>query len=85
VRWTAQSPSGYCDGLWPGIPQERGQGGGPTNLPWVDSNGAVPSHRRALAPDKSVWIDFDPPAAGDPDCRAYMLAVADPAATGPDG
>jgi len=83
VRWTANSPVlGIADGLWPGIPQERGQGGGPTNLPWVDSNGAVLRIARALAPDKSVWIDFDPPPQATLTAEAYMLAVADPASYG---
>jgi hypothetical protein len=83
VRWTAKSPVlGISDGLWPGIPQERGQTGGPTNLPWVDSNGAVLRIARALAPDKGVWIDFDPPQQATLAAEAYMLAVADPASYG---
>ena len=83
VRWAANSPVlGISDGIWPGIPQERGQAGGPTNLPWVDSNGAALHIAGALAPDKSVWIDFDPPQKEKLVAEAYMLAVADPASHG---
>ena len=72
---------GISDGIWPGIPQERTPTGGPTNLPWVDSNGAVLLIARAVAPDKTVWIDFDPPQAKVA-VEAYQLAVADPASYG---
>ena len=82
MRGTASSPVlGVSDGVWPGIPQERMPAGGPTNLPWVDSNAAVLLIAGALAPDKNVWIEFDAPAAGQP-AEAYMLAVADPASYG---
>jgi len=82
MQWTASSPvMGVSDGKWPGIPQEMMPAGGPTNLPWVDSNGAVLLIARALAPDKSVWIEFDAPQAPQP-AEAYMLAVADPASYG---
>ena len=82
-RWKANSPVlGISDGLWPGLPQERGQGGGPTNLPWVDSNGAVLLIARALAPEKDVWINFDPPQPAKLTAEGYMLAVADAASYG---
>ncbi|MGB7758290.1 MAG: hypothetical protein WBL61_00595 [Bryobacteraceae bacterium] len=82
-RWTANSPIlGISDGLWPGIPQDRGVVSAPTNLPWVDSNGAVLLIVRALAPDKGVWIGFDAPPQAKPTAEAYMLAVADPASYG---
>ena len=84
VRGTANSPVlGIADGLWPGIPQATAQTGGPTNLPWVDSNGAVLQIARALVPGKGVWIDFDPPPPSPAlTADAYMLAVADSAAYG---
>lgn len=83
-RWTVDSPVlGISDGMWPGIPSERGAAtSGPTNLPWVDSNGAVVLIARALAPGKSVWIGFDPPKEVKPAAEAYLLAVADPASYG---
>jgi len=82
MRWTANSPlMGISDGKWPGIPQDVNQVGGPTNLPWVDSNGAVLRIAQALAPDKGVWIEFEPPQPA-PAAEAYMLAVADPASYG---
>lgn len=49
--WSANSPIlGVADGIWPGVPQEKAPTGGPTNLPWVDSNGALLGMARALAP-----------------------------------
>ena len=82
LAWTANSPLlGISDGKWPGIPQDINQAGGPTNLPWVDSNGAVLQIARALAPGKGVWIEFDPPPQA-PSAEGYMLAVADPASYG---
>ena len=82
MRSTAGSPlMGISDGKWPGIPQERMPAGGPTNLPWVDSNGAVIHIARSLSPDKSVWIEYDAPQAPQP-AEAYVLAVADPASYG---
>ena len=57
MRWTTNSPvMGVSNGVWPGIPQEMVPTGGPTSLPWVNSNGAVIRIARALAPDKGVWI-----------------------------
>ena len=77
VKAAASPVLGISDGVWPGIPQPSGQGGGPTNLPWVDSNGAIVLIARALAPDKSVWVAFDPPAQVKLAAEAYVLAVAD--------
>ena len=84
LAWTANSPLlGISDGKWPCIPQDINQAGGPTNLPWVDSNGAVLQIARALAPGKGVWIEFDsPPPQPAPSAETYMLAVADPASYG---
>ena len=52
VRSSAASPIlGISDGVFPGLPQAAAPAGGPTNLPWVDSNGAVLLIARALAPE----------------------------------
>jgi len=83
VQSGAASPVvGISDGVWPGLPQAASQAGGPTNLPWVDSNGAPLLIARALAPDKTVWIGFDPPQQAKLAAEAYVLAVADPASFG---
>ena len=81
MSWGAASRVlSISDGIWPGIPQDVNQAGGPTNLPWVDSNGAVLRIARAMAPGKGVWIEFDPPQQATAlTADAYMLAVADPA------
>lgn len=73
---------GISDGLWPGVSTAPPPAGGPTTLPWIDSNGSLLLIARALAPDKSVWIGFDPPAQAKPTPEAYMLAVADAASYG---
>ena len=81
VRSSAKSPIlGVSDGVFPGLPQGATPQGGPTNLPWVDSNGAILLIARALAPDKTVWVAFDPPAKAA--TEAYQLAVADSASHG---
>jgi hypothetical protein len=83
VRSAANSPIlGISDGLFPGVPERNLGAAGPTNLGWVDSNGATILIARALAPDKGVWIDFDPAPQAKPTAEQYMLAVADPASYG---
>jgi len=83
ARSIATSPIlGISDGVFPGLPQAAAATGGPTNLPWVDSNGAPLLIARALAPGKTVWIGFDPPPQAKLAAEAYVLAVADPASHG---
>lgn len=78
MRWGADSPVlSVTDGRWPGIPREKPLVAAPTSLPWVDSNGALLTMARALAPNKAVWIAVDPPQATVLTAEAYMLAVAD--------
>jgi len=76
--WGAQSPVlGVSDGIWPGVPQEKTPTGGPTNLPWVDSNGALLAMTQALAPNQAVWIVVDPPRQAKLTVENFLLAVAD--------
>jgi hypothetical protein len=83
VRSSAKSPVvGVADGVFPGLPQAATPQGGPTNLPWVDSNGAILLIARAVVPDKTVWVGFDPPAAAKLAAENYVLAVADAASHG---
>ena len=84
--WGANSPIlGVSDGLWPGVPQEKTPTGGPTNLPWVDSNGALLAMAQALAPNKAVWIVVDPPPKAKLTVENYLLAVADAEPMAGDG
>ena len=56
---------------------------GPTGVPWVNSNAWFSLLARELAPGKTLWLDFDPPAGSNllhP--AAYALAVADSHAYG---
>jgi hypothetical protein len=81
--WSAASPVlGVSDGFWPGVPQEKTPTGGPTNLPWVDSNGALLAMAQALAPNKAVWIVVDPPLRAKLTVENYLLTVADAEAYG---
>jgi hypothetical protein len=81
--WSANSPIlGVADGIWPGVPQEKAPTGGPTNLPWVDSNGALLGMTRALTPDKDVWIFVEPPTKAKLTVANYLLTVADAEAYG---
>ena len=81
--WGANSPVlSIADGLWPGVPQEKTPTGGPTNLPWIDSNGALLAMAHALAPGKVVWIVVDPPRKAKLTVENYLLAVADSEAYG---
>ena len=83
VRSSAKSAlMGVSDGVFPGLPQGATPQGGPTNLPWVDSNGAILQIARALAPDKTVWVGFDPAPGAKLAAEAYELAVADSASHG---
>jgi hypothetical protein len=83
VRSSASVPVvGISDGVFPGLPQAASQAGGPTNLPWVDSNGAPLLIARSLTPDKTVWICFAPAPGAKLAAEAYLLAVADPASHG---
>ena len=81
--WGAGSPVlGVADGLWPGVPLEKTPTGGPTNLPWVDSNGALLGMAEALAPDKTLWVFVDPPKQAKLTPENYLLTVADAEAYG---
>ena len=81
--WSANSPIlGVADGIWPGVPQEKAPTGGPTNLPWVDSNGALLGMARALAPNKDVWVFVEPPTKAKLTVANYLLTVADAEAYG---
>ena len=81
--WDANSQLlAVADGLWPGVPQERTPTGGPTNLPWVDSNGALLAMAQALVPSKAVWIVVDPPRQAKLTVENYLLTVADAEAYG---
>jgi hypothetical protein len=81
--WGANSPIlGVADGIWPSVPQEKAPTGGPTNLPWVDSNGALLAMAKSLAPSKAAWIVVDPPKQARLTVENYLLAVADTEAHG---
>jgi hypothetical protein len=81
--WSSDSAVlGISDGIWPGVPLEKTPTGGPTNLPWLDSNGALLAMAKALAPDKAAWIVVDPPKKAKPAVENYLLTVADTEAYG---
>ncbi len=56
---------------------------GPTNAPWVDSNGWVSLLARGMAPSKTLWLEVDPPASAKMlPAEKYCLTVADARASG---
>jgi hypothetical protein len=57
--------------------------GGPTGVPWVNSNGWFSLLAGELAPRKTLWLDFDPPDTSTVIHPAsYALAIADSRAYG---
>ena len=78
--------------VWPGAEMPGGSRranapdtapAGPTQDPWVDSNGWVAPLVRCMAPGKTLWLEVDPPASEKmlPPER-YCLTVADARASG---
>jgi hypothetical protein len=84
---TASTIFSATENVWPGLNLQTMNGdtalAGPTGIPWVNSNGWFSLLARELAPGKTLWLDFDPPASSNllhP--AAYALAVADSRAYG---
>jgi hypothetical protein len=81
VPWDSAAPAVAIDGnVWPGVNITQGGGGaeaGPTNLPWLDSNGWYIQMARARlrAP---LWVVFDPAGKGAIfSAQSYSNAIAD--------
>ena len=73
-------------GEWPGVRAAEGQAdasGGPTGVPWIDSNGWLVRLVRARRPGHTVWVTADAPERNRvvPLARQSM-AAADSAAHG---
>ena len=79
LDWAAPDPVvAVKDAVWPGIQQGSGAGGGPTGVPWVDSNGWFVQLARVRAPAKTLWMAVEPPAkSAFLRAASYELAVAD--------
>jgi hypothetical protein len=73
-------------GEWPGVKMVRGgaadASGGPTGIPWVDSNGWSVRRAAALDPETSVWVDAPPERNARISADSYLTAIADSAAHG---
>ena len=88
MEWGFASPIFIStDNPWPGMSLDSMHGdvavGGPTGVPWVNSNGWFAMLARVLARGKSLWLDYDPPDStfvSHP--GSYRLAVADSCAYG---
>ncbi len=71
---------------WPGVKEPGGvdeASSGPTRAAWIDSNAWYANLARTMAPDKSIWLLYDPPSRNEivrPE--SYALAVADAACAG---
>jgi len=88
VAWEKTSTIFSSSGnVWPGMNLETMHGdtavAGPTGIPWVNSNAWFGLLAAELAPGKTLWLDFDPPATSTSARPAgYALAVADSRAYG---
>jgi hypothetical protein len=88
VDWKAAAPIFVAaDSPWPGLALDGLNGdvavGGPTGVPWVNSNGWFSLLAREMAPGKNLWLDCDPPdSASVSHSGSYALAVADSCAYG---
>jgi hypothetical protein len=84
--WSADAPVlAISDASWPGVSQANDPAGGPTNLPWVDSNGALIGMAQAMGAGKgvkSVWVAVDPPTTVKQTAENFLLAIADAQASG---
>jgi len=73
-------------GEWPGVRMSRGGPGqaigGPTGVPWVDSNGWAVRLAAVRHPESAVWVDAPPSGNLGITANAYMVAMADSAAHG---
>ncbi|HMC60909.1 MAG TPA: hypothetical protein VKJ01_17085 [Candidatus Solibacter sp.] len=73
-------------GEWPGVKMSRGGPGeamgGPTGVPWVDSNGWAVRLAAMRHPESAVWVDAPPSGNLRITANAYMVAMADSAAHG---
>ena len=80
VAESAPAGVNLVKGEWPGIRMARGgpgqAAGGPTGVPWVDSNGFRVRLASALHPENSVWVDA-PPANAFITPDSYLIALAD--------
>jgi hypothetical protein len=77
-------------GEWPGVRMSRGgrgravnqAEGGPTGVPWVDSNGWAVRLAAMRNPESAVWVDAPPAGNLRITANAYMVAMADSTAHG---
>ena len=84
---TASSIFSTSENVWPGVNLETMEGdnalAGATANPWVNSNAWFSLLAGALAPGKTLWLDFDPPDSSSVVHPAnYGLAIADSRAYG---
>ena len=88
VPWaSATSPLAITENQWPGLALDTTKGdtaqGGPTGVPWVNSNGWYSLLARKLSRGKTIWLEYDPPDSSDlAHPASYTLAIADGAAYG---
>ncbi len=78
--------------VWPGAEMPGGSQranapdtapAGPTQDPWVDSNGWVAPLARCMVPGKTLWLEVDPPASAKMSpTERYFLTMADARASG---
>lgn len=86
LPWKSREPVlMVSDCVWPGIAHAGGgaEPSGPTSNPWIDSNGWFLRLARVRAPEKILWLMFDPPGPRQVVLLdSYLRAVADTGAWG---
>ena len=86
IRIVTDAPAGVklAEGVLPHVKVARKEGGGveagPTGKPWLEFNGWDIQLKRALEPDKAVWMAFDIKDGGSED--VYIRSVVECAAYG---
>lgn len=71
--------------VWPAIRlgnRNEAADSGPTGVPWIDSNGWAARLAGALAPGKTVWLDFGPPENTVASPGDWVRAAAEASAHG---
>lgn len=73
------------EGVWPGIRISKNKDtaeGGPTGVPWVDSNAWALQLARAQTPDKTLWVSAVPDKDQVVHPETHIVAAVDSASMG---
>jgi len=85
INWLSKEPLlAIKDAFWPELSRKGANAStndaeaGPTGAPWLDANGWLIQLARVRAPQRTVWINSDPPeGAARLAASSYQLALAE--------